>query len=62
MSETNIIYLEALKNVKHKSKIGRKVMNKLQRWSYSKVIQRFSLICEETGVQFIQVNPEHDEK
>ncbi len=57
LSETNIVYLENLKNVRYKSKIGRKVMNKLQRWSYSRVIQRFSLICEETGVQFCQVNP-----
>ena len=32
-------------------------MNKLQRWSYPKVIQRFELICQEVGVQLIQVNP-----
>ena len=57
LSETQIVYLEDLKNVKHKSRIGRKVMNKLQRWSYSRVIQRFELICAETGVQFCQVNP-----
>jgi len=57
LSETNIVYLENLKNVKYKSKIGRKVMNKLHRWSYSRVIQRFNLICGETGVQFCQVNP-----
>lgn len=57
LNKVQIIYLEDLKNVKYKSKIGRKVMNKLQRWSYSRVIQRFELICEETGVQFCQVNP-----
>lgn len=51
------IYLEKLKCVKHNSKIGRKFMNKLQRWSYPRVIQRFELICQEAGVQLIQVNP-----
>jgi len=59
LSKTKTIYLEALKNVKHGSKIGRKVMNKLQRWSYPRVIFRFELICEETGVQLEQVDPEN---
>jgi len=57
LSVTKTIYLEDLKNVKRSSKIGHKFMNKLQRWSYSKVIQRFQLICEEAGVQLLQVNP-----
>jgi IS605 OrfB family transposase len=57
LTETKVVYLEDLKNVKHNSKIGRKFMNKLQRWSYSRVIDRFKLICEETGVQLEQVNP-----
>ena len=53
----NVIHLEALKDVKKSSKIGREFMNKLQRWSYPRVIQRFELICEEAGVQLTQVNP-----
>ena len=59
LSETGIIYIEKLKDVKYKSKIGRKVMNKPQRWSYKKVIFRLELICEETYVQLLQVNPEN---
>jgi len=57
LSKTKTVFVEDLKNVKHKSKIGHRFMNKLQRWSYARVIHRFELICEETGVQFQQVNP-----
>ncbi len=59
LSETKQIYLEDLKNVKHNSKIGKRFMNKLQRWIYPKVIFRMELICEETGVQLTKVNPEN---
>ena len=53
------IVIENLKNVKHKSKgkIKKKFMNKLQRWSYPKVISRIKLICEIIGVQVHMINP-----
>jgi IS605 OrfB family transposase len=53
------IVIENLKSVKHKSKgkISKKFMNKLQRWSYPKVISRLRLMCEIIGVQVHSINP-----
>jgi len=31
--------------------------NKLQRWSYSKVLNKLALVCEELGLTFEKVNP-----
>jgi IS605 OrfB family transposase len=57
--ELKMIVAEDLKNVKHKSKgkIYKKFNNKLQRWSYLKVLDRLSLKCEERGTNFKKVNP-----
>lgn len=48
------IVVEDLKNVKH----GKKYFNnKLQRWSYPKVLDKLSLRCDEQGVLLKKVNP-----
>ncbi len=53
------IVVEYLKNVKKdsKGKIYKKFNNKLQRWSYPKVLSKLSAICDEQGINFIKVNP-----
>ena len=52
---------ENLKNVKNgtrkKKRLTKKFTNKLQRWSYSKVLNKLSQICEENGILFTKVNP-----
>lgn len=52
---------ENLKNVKKdtrkKKKLTKKFTNKLQRWSYSKVLNKLSRICEEKGILFTKINP-----
>jgi len=55
------IVVEDLKNVKHKSKgkIRKTFNKKLQRWSYSKVLDRLSNICEQFGINFIRIDPRH---
>ncbi len=55
-SISNII-VEDLKNVKLKSKISKKFNNKLQRWSYLKVLNKLSMLTEEAGINFVKVNP-----
>jgi putative transposase len=58
-NEIKTIVAEDLKDVKHKSKgrIFKKFNNKLQRWSYSKVLNKLSLRCEEQGILLKKVNP-----
>ena len=53
------IIAEDLKNVKSKSKgkIRKKFNNKLQRWSYSKVLNMLSFRCEEQGIDLVKINP-----
>jgi len=57
--ELKAIIVENLKNVKHKTKgkIARKVMNKLQRWTYPYFLNRLALACETSGVHVYRVNP-----
>ncbi len=57
--DIKLLIAENLKNVKHKSKgkIFKKFNNKLQRWSYTKVLNMLSLRCEELGILFKKVNP-----
>lgn len=59
LSDINHLVVEDLKNVKHKSsgKIRKQFNNKLQRWSYIKVLTKLERLCEENGVQFTKVNP-----
>lgn len=53
------IVVEDLLDVKKnsKGKIRKSFNNKLQRWSYSKVLSKLSMNCEVSGVDFIKVNP-----
>lgn len=59
LQKVMVLIVENLKNVKRKSKgrICKKFNNKLQRWSYTKVLNILSLRCEELGVLFKKVNP-----
>ena len=61
LSEIQQIIIEDLKNVKKNSKrkIFKKFNNKLQRWPYSKVLDRLNQHCEEQGITFIKVNPSY---
>ena len=53
------VVVEDLKDVKKKSrgKIRKKFNNRLQRWSYPKVLGKLSRACEESGVFFTKVDP-----
>ena len=55
------IVVEDLKNVKKNSKgrIRKSFNNKLQRWSYSRVLNKLSMICEDFGVTFTKINPSY---
>ncbi len=60
-SGISTIIVEDLKNVKNssKGKIRKKFNNKLQRWSYLKVLSKLSAVCDESGINFIKVNPSY---
>ena len=55
------IYLEKLKYVKAFSKqkhtISSKFMNKLQRWSYTRVVDKLERLCQENGIFLTYVPP-----
>ena len=51
------IIAEDLKDVKKGSKFSKKFNNKLQRWSYSKVLNRLQQLSEEKGFLLTKVNP-----
>ena len=55
------LFAEDLKNVKHKSKgrIFKKFNNKLQRWSYSEVLNKLTMLCEEAGILFRKIPPQY---
>jgi len=59
LSGVRELVVENLKNVKRgsKGKIRKSFNNKLQRWSYPKVLEKLSMICEEAGIMFTRVNP-----
>ena len=59
LSDVKKLVVEDLKNVKRstKGKIHKKFTNKLQRWSYPKVLNKLSMICDESGIKMIKVNP-----
>lgn len=59
LDNVNKLVIEDLKNVKHKSKLGTKINNKLQRWSYTRVINKLDMICEERGINLVKVSPEY---
>lgn len=51
------LYIEALKDVKHKSKFSKQFNNKLQHWSYLKTTKKLSMLCEEQGIRLEKVSP-----
>ena len=55
------LYVEDLKNVKHKSKgkIHKKFNHQLQRWVYPKVLQKLAMLCEEEGILFKKIPPQY---
>ena len=59
LTNTNHLVVEDLNNVKKnsKGKIRKTFNNKLQRWSYIKVLDKLERLCEENGVFFQKVNP-----
>jgi len=59
LSSVKSLIVEDLKNVKKRTKgrIRKQFMNKLQRWTYPKVLGKFAILCEEQGISLIKVNP-----
>jgi putative transposase len=59
LDEAKSIIIENLKNVKHKTKgrLRKTFVNKLQRWSYTKTINRIRNLCEELGVLPVFIDP-----
>jgi len=55
------LFVEDLKGVKRKSKgrIRKKFNNKLQRWVYGDVLNKFAMLCEEAGVLFKKIPPQY---
>ena len=53
------VVVEDLKNVKHQTKgrMRKQFMNKLQRWSYPKVLGKLATVCEEAGIELKKINP-----
>lgn len=57
LNQINLLIIEDLNSVKHKSKLSKKVNNKLQRWSYIKTINKLERICQEQGIELLKVSP-----
>ena len=57
LNNIDLISIEDLNNVKHKSKLSKKVNNKLQYWSYKKTINKFEQVCNEAGISMVKVSP-----
>ena len=53
------IVIEDLKGIKRntKNRIYKKFNNKLQRWSYAKVVSKLEHFCEENGILLTKINP-----
>lgn len=56
-SDVKDVVCEKLKNVKHKSKFSKKFNNKLQRWSYTKTLNRLEQLSETKGFRLRYINP-----
>jgi IS605 OrfB family transposase len=54
--DVNILYIEDLKNIKHKKKYYN---NTIQRWSYRKTTEKLERICKEKGIYLMKVSPEY---
>ena len=51
------VVCEKLKYVKHKSKFSKKFNNKLQRWSYTKTLNRLEQLSDTKGFRLRYINP-----
>lgn len=56
-SDIKDVYIEDLCNVKYKSKLSTKLMNKLQYWSFRNVIDKLDNLSEIEGFNIIKVEP-----
>jgi IS605 OrfB family transposase len=56
-SNVKDVICEKLKYVKHKSKFSKKFNNKLQRWSYTKTLNRLEQLSETKGFRLRYINP-----
>ena len=59
LTKVNYLVLENLKNLKHKSKLNTKFLNKLQYWIYPKVISKLESLCSEQGIYLEKVSPRY---
>jgi len=59
LDSLKILYVEDLKNVKKnsKGKMRKSFNNKLQRWTYPKVLEKLAMLCEEKGVEMVKIPP-----
>jgi len=60
LNDVKALYAEDLKGVKHKSKgkIRKSFNSKLSRWTYPKVLEKFTMLCEEAGTIFTKIPPQ----
>lgn len=56
LNDVRLLVIEQLKNVKHKSKLSTKLMNKMQHWSYAQVMRKLYLLSEIKGFEIVEVN------
>jgi len=57
LDDVGHVVVEDLKQVKYKSKLGSKFNNKLQYWSYKRVLDKFGSLSEVKGFKLTKVNP-----
>ncbi len=59
LKDTATLIVEDLKSVKYKSKgrLSKKFNNRLQRWTYPKILEKLARRCEEAGVRLLRINP-----
>ena len=71
LNNIDLLSIEDLKNVKHKSKQKNKQKgknylnknnNKLQYWSYPRTIKKLEQICHEYGISLVKVSPAYTSK
>ena len=56
LDNVNKLIIEDLKNVKYKKKY---FTNKIQRWSYTKTIEKLERLCMEKGIELVKVSPRY---
>lgn len=61
LKEISTLYVEALKNLKYKTKqkrkLNKKFRSKQQYWTYSKILKKLELLAEENNVCFQKIDP-----